>query len=149
MSGRVRTRRIGLLVAAAAALGAIALPGSASAFDDHFSVISENVAGHQIPGGFAFRDALFNPANPVNKVGRVHARCKGDRGGKAHCKALVHLDGSVGGFGNLLVKGNFGHGDHTLNVVDGDGDFSGRIAGKMVIDGLDRRHDLLTFSLVG
>jgi hypothetical protein len=30
-----------------------------------------------------------------------------------------------------LVKRNIGHGDRTLNVVDGDGDFSGAVAGKL------------------
>jgi hypothetical protein len=61
-----------------------------------------------------------------NQVGHSHLRCRFvEESRKARCRALFHLDGTIGGFGNLLVKGNIGRGDRTLNLVDGDGDFSG------------------------
>jgi hypothetical protein len=129
-------------------MAAIAAPAEGrTLFDHHFKVVAETVRGHQIPDGFAFRDLLFNPFNLSNQVGHSQARCVGQRGGKSHCVGRFHFDGSIGGFGELLVRGNFGRGDHTLNVVDGSGDFSGRIAGKMVVKGIDRNTNLLKFDL--
>jgi hypothetical protein len=62
---------------------------------------------------------------------------------------VVHLDGSVGGFGDLFLKGNLGRGDKTLNVVDGDGDFGGGVSGKVRVDSISNRLDLVGFDLVG
>ena len=143
-----KARRVGVLAATAAAMAAIAAPAEGRAlFDHHFKVVEENVGAREIPNGVAFRSVLFNPFNLSNRIGHLHGRCV-DRGGrKARCKARIHLDGSIGGFGDLIVKGNTLRGDNTLNVVDGSGDFTGRIAGKMVIKGLDRTTSLLKFDL--
>ena len=146
MSTRARVRRAGALVCAGAALAVFAAPAEAS-YDRHFKVVAETVRGHQIPDGFAFRDVLLNPFNLSNQVGHSQARCVGQQGRKSHCVGRFHFDGSIGGFGELLVRGNTGRGDLTLNVVDGSGDFSGRIAGKMVIKGLDRTTSTLKFDL--
>ena len=53
---------------------------------------------------------LFNPANPDNVVGHNHGHCKAARGGKNHCVIVTHLDGSIGGFGDLLLRGNIARG---------------------------------------
>jgi hypothetical protein len=140
------------LLAALVTLGAVAalaLPAQASApFDRHFTVIEQDTSGHRIPNGFAFRFDALNPVNFNNKVGHGHARCTGQRGRKSRCLAIIRLDGSIGGHGGLAVRGNFGRGDHTLTVVDGDGDFTGRIAGKMTVHPLSRRYQALHFDLV-
>ena len=140
------------LIAALVTVGAVAslaLPAQARApFDRHFTVIERDTASHRIPDGFAFRFDALNPFNLDNKVGHGHARCTGQRGRKSRCLALIHLDGAIGGFGDLAVRGNFGRGDHTLTVVDGDGDFTGRIAGKMNVHPLSRRYQALHFDLV-
>jgi hypothetical protein len=65
------------------------------------------------------------------------------RGQKLRCVILTHLDGSIGGFGDLLLKGNIGRGDATLNVVDR----RGAVSGKVVNDALGRRTSLVSFSL--
>ena len=141
-------RRLVSLVAAAVAVLAIALPANVSALDHHFSVVAEQTRGHQTSnGGFAFRVELFNPANLSNMVGHGHARCTRQPHRKARCKLVVHLDGTIGGFGDLFLKGNLGGGDHTLNVADGNGDFSGRIAGKAFVHHLGRRVNLIDFDL--
>jgi hypothetical protein len=46
-----------------------------------------------------------------------------------------------------VLKGNLGGGDHTLNAADGNGDFSGRIAGKAFVHHLGRRVNLIDFDL--
>jgi hypothetical protein len=136
-------------LATLAALIAVVAPGSATAsFDHHFSVLAQGTGGHETPSGFAFRAALFNPANPANRVGNARARCRVDQGHKPRCRLLFHLDGSIGGFGDLLVKGNFGHGDQTFTVADGDGDFGGRIAGKVTTQTVARNTDLVHFDLI-
>jgi hypothetical protein len=152
MSAGVRRRRrrfrLVAVVGAAAAVVAIAAPASAGApFDRHFTVIERDTAGHRIPDGFAFRFDVLNPANLSNKVGHGHARCTGQRGRKSRCLGLIHLDGAIGGFGDLVVRGNFGRRDRTLTVVDGNGDFTGRIAGKMTVHPLSRRYQALHFDL--
>jgi hypothetical protein len=144
---RRRSAVFGLLAAAAATL-AIALPGTAGAsFATHFSVVKKTVRLHQQGDTFTFREVLLNPANRHNQVGWDKGRCRGERGGKLRCVILTHLDGSIGGFGNLLLRGNIGRRDGTLNVVDGSGDFSGAVSGKVVNDALNRRVSLVTFSL--
>jgi hypothetical protein len=147
MTGRVKARRLTALITGLVAVVAIALPASAGAsFDRHFSVLAVGTGGHETSYGFAFGADLFNPANPSNQVGHAHARCRVPAD-KARCKILFHFDGSIGGFGDLLVKGNFGHGDQTFTVADGNGDFSGRIAGKAVDHTLNRNTDLVHFDL--
>jgi hypothetical protein len=134
---------------AAVAVLAIALPASSGAsFATHFSVVSEDQEGHETENGFAFRTLLFNPANLANQVGHSHLKCRFiEESRKARCRALFHFDGTIGGFGNLLVKGNIGRGDRTLNVVDGDGDFSGAVAGKLFVHDLNQPTNLLGFAL--
>jgi hypothetical protein len=150
MSAGVRRRRLAAIAGAAVAAVAIAVPGNAIAFDHHFSVISKDQGGHRTGDGFAFRIALFNTHNDRNQIGHGHGRCAlNRRNHKARCKVVVHLDGSVGGFGDLFLKGNLGRGDKTLNVVDGDGDFGGGVSGKVRVDSISNRLDLVGFDLVG
>jgi hypothetical protein len=145
----IRGLKAGWLVAVGATMLALAMPLSAGAsFDRHFSVISKDVRGHEIPNGFAFRTVLLNPANQANRVGYGDARCVFvEETRKARCRVRFHLDGSIGGFGDLLVKGNVGRGDNTLQVVDGSGDFSGAVAGKAFIHHINRPKNLIDFSL--
>jgi hypothetical protein len=145
----VKTRRLGAIVAATTAALAIALPSTAGAFVDHFSVISQDIQNHQTHSAFVFRSVLLNPANPANRVGRGHGKCKFTRGDrKSHCLVLLHFDGTIGGFGNLALRGNLGRGDHTLNVVDGDGDFSGAISGKAFVHNLNKPTNLVDIALI-
>jgi hypothetical protein len=147
MTSAVKARRsVGLVVAAAAVL-AITLPASAGAITHHFSVLRKTVAVHQHGDSVSFRDILLNPANPNNVVGHDRGRCRFQRGGKGRCVVLTHLDGSIGGFGDLLLRGNIGRGDNTLNVVDGNGDFTGEVAGKVVAEHPGRRVSVVNFAL--
>jgi hypothetical protein len=149
MTKGVKPHRAALLVVAALAIGAIALPVSATAsFDRHFTVISKDVRGHETTNGFAFRIVLLNPFNTANQVGYGHAKCRAERGDrKVRCRVFVHLDGTIGGFGDLIAKGNIGRGDNSLQIVDGTGDFGGEIAGKVIVHRVNDRKNPLEFSL--
>ena len=126
----------------------LAIPASAS-FDRHFSVISKEVSGEPVgENGFRSKDKLLQPHNRDNRVGRDKATCRAapDRR-KIRCHAVVHLNGEIGGFGDIRVRGDFGRGDNRLNVVGGTGDFNG-VAGKMLVHDLSRRASKLHFDLV-
>jgi hypothetical protein len=121
-------------VVGAVALGLIALAGPASArteFD--FSVINKQVAGHETENGFNFREQLFQIDNPSNQVGNDRVHCVRGNDHKARCRAIVHLNGEVGGAGFLRVEGNFGPGDDRLNITAGTGDFA-RAGGAVFAD---------------
>jgi hypothetical protein len=130
-------------VVTAATFAAVVLPASAS-FDSHFAVISETVQSHNTEDGFRFREHLFQIDNPSNRVGRDQGGCTERAHRKLKCKALFHLNGEVGGLGDLRINGNIGPGDDRLNVTGGTGDFAG-VAGKLV---LSERATVNTFSLV-
>jgi hypothetical protein len=143
---RTKARRVGALVASGAALAVFAAPAEARTFATHFEVFGKAISGHEIEDGFAFREALYNPLNLSNRVGSAKARCVGGEGRKTRCAARIHLDGTIGGFGDLLIKGNIGRRDHTLNVVDGSGDFTGGVTGKVVLE-IGRNTTLYEFHL--
>ena len=140
-----KARRLGVLAATVAATAAIAAPAEGRSFDHHFAVVAESVQAHEENGRFLFREVLFNPDNLNNRVGNLKGKCKFRS--KVRCLVRIHLDGSIGGFGDLRVRGNFGRHDTTLNVVDGTGSFSGAVTGKMDIDEIDRNTAVYRFHL--
>jgi hypothetical protein len=129
------------LVAAAtlAALGLalLAIPASAS-FDHHFTVF-EKARFNPNPSETAFRirGKLFDPRNRHDRVGRDRAHCT-VRPHALRCRGTFHLNGEIGGFGDIKYRGDFERGDRRFNVVGGSGDFQG-VAGKMVFRDLNRR----------
>ena len=129
----------------------LAIPASAS-FDRHFSVIGKQVSGGPVgENAFRFKDKLLQPHNRANRVGRLKGICRAASPRAIRCHADVHLNGEIGGFGDLRVRGNIaavaGLGDNRFNVVGGTGDFNG-VAGKMLLHNLGRRADRLNFDLV-
>src|SRR4051794_14145586 len=138
-----------IVAALVAAIGVavIATPTSALQFSRHFVVVSHTLKGERIDNGFAFKDELLAPWNFNRNVGRDRGKCVFRNNHKGRCKVLVHLDGTIGGYGNLLVKGNFGRGDHTLLVINGNGDFDG-VAGKVTVHNLGGKFDKLHVDLV-
>jgi hypothetical protein len=137
-----------ILAAALAALGAAVLASSAVAFDHHFTVISKEKSGHQVGNTFRFKDKLLDPDNRHDKVGRLHGLCRFKHPGKTKCHARVHLNGEIGGFGDLRVRGDLDGGPNHLVVLGGSADFDG-VAGKLT-DHNTKKHgvDRLHFDLV-
>ncbi|MDX6584027.1 MAG: hypothetical protein QOI10_3211 [Solirubrobacterales bacterium] len=128
-------------IAAALALAVLAVPASAR-IDHHFSVISNQVSQHQHGDTFSFREQLFQIDNPANQVGNDHVSCHESPSHKFKCRAIVHLNGEIGGFGFLRVNGNIGRDDSRLNVLGGTDDFSGA-AGKVITHGNHLHFDIV------
>jgi hypothetical protein len=132
--------RKSIVAAALAALGValLAIPASAS-FDHHFRVF-EKARFHELPDETAFRakGKLFDPRNRDDRVGRSHGLCKIRPPERLKCRVTYHLNGEIGGRGDIKVKGNLGPNDNRLDVVRGSGDFHG-VAGKLVYRYLNQR----------
>jgi hypothetical protein len=125
-------------VIAALGIALLAIPASAS-FDHHFRVF-EKARFHELPGGkaFRFKGKLFHPHHRHNRAGRDHGLCKIRPHETLRCRGTYHLNGEIGGFGDIKVSGNLGPDDNRLNVVGGSGDFNG-VAGKLVFRYLNQR----------
>jgi hypothetical protein len=123
---------------AALGLALVAIPASAS-FDRHFRVF-EKASFNPTPNeqAFRFKGKLFDPGNRHNRVGRDHGVCKVRPHNALKCRGTYHLNGEIGGFGDIKVRGNLHGDDFRLNVVGGSGDFNG-VAGKEVFRYLNRR----------
>jgi hypothetical protein len=124
-----------------AALGVALLPIPASAsFDHHFTVL-EKVSFQPFSNetAFRFRGKLFDPRNREHRVGRDSGLCKVRPHNTLRCRGTYHLNGVIGGFGDIEVQGDLQPdvGDNRLSVVGGSGDFNG-VAGRFVFEFLNR-----------
>ncbi len=137
-----------LLGVVVAVLGAGVLASSASAFDHHFNVLSKQTSSKRVSHTkFRFKDKLLNPKNRHDRVGRDRGQCKFNiQTHNVKCRAVAHLNGKFAGSGDIKVRGDFGRGDHRLNVVGGSGQFNG-VAGKLKIQTLNPKVDRLHFDL--
>jgi hypothetical protein len=132
---------------AALGIGLLAVPASAS-FDHHFSVLSKETSSSRAgQHAFKFRDKLLDPRNRHDRVGRDRGKCRETSHRSIRCHAVVHLNGEIGGFGDIKLSGDLGRHDNRVNVVGGTDDFNG-VAGKMLLHGVNRRIDKLHFDLV-
>jgi hypothetical protein len=139
-----------ILAGVLAALGcaALAVPASAS-FDPHFTVF-ENARFHPLSEQvFTIRGGLYEPLNHNDRVGSDHARCRIPKEGVLRCRGVMHLNGEIGGSGDIKYRGNLKKHEFRVNVTGGSGDFNG-IAGKLVYEYLNESGSktLDRFSLV-
>jgi hypothetical protein len=141
------------LIAAAmlAALGLALLPISASASFDHRFTVFEKASFNPNPNetAFRFRGKLFDPRNRRDRVGRDRGHCTVRPHDALRCRGTFHLNGEIGGFGDIKYRGDLRRGDRRFNVVGGSGDFQG-VAGKWLYRGLNRSgtRSLNRFALV-
>ena len=142
-----------ILAVAVGVLGAALFATSASAFDSHFTVVAKhNVvpkpkSGTVVQIPFSFRQVLFDPHNRSDRVGRDRVKCSNKGHHRQKCHALVHLNGEIGGRGDIRVVGDVGSGDNRLNVVGGTQQFNG-VAGKVLVQGMNSNNNKLHFHLV-
>jgi hypothetical protein len=131
-----------------AALGTTLLATSAASasFDPHFTVLAKTTR-HQTGDGFRFREKFFERGNRDNRVGRDHGECKLRAHTTVRCRARIHLNGEIGGFGDIRVTGNLRPHDNRLNVVGGTHDFNG-VAGKLLFSYIHQRPSRVHFDLV-
>jgi hypothetical protein len=126
------------VVIAALGIALLAIPASAS-FDHHFKVFEKasfNPTSNE--QAFRFKGKLFDPLNRHDRVGRDHGLCKIRPHETLRCRGTYHLNGEIGGFGDIKVRGNLRPDENRLNVVGGSDDFDG-VAGKEVFRYLNRR----------
>src|SRR4051794_30219106 len=101
------------LVALSASLAAPAL----ASFDPNFKVVTKAIHQHELSnGGTAFYEKLIDPHRTQNKVGYDHGFCKPAGPVAAFCKATFHLDGEIGGHGDITVAGKVFQGSTGLKV---------------------------------
>ena len=110
---------------------ALATTTSGAAFDPHFTVIGKFLSGEERNEAFHFKLRLLDELDHSDRVGGMRGVCA-QQERKIRCRAIFHFNGEVGGRGDVVIKGNEGHGDQTFQVVDGSGDFAA-VAGKMII----------------
>ncbi len=136
-------------VLAAFGSAAVSVPASAS-FDPHFTVF-EKQSFHVLPNrdAFTIRGGLYDPRNHDDRVGNDHGVCKIRPHEVLRCHGIMHLNGEIGGSGDIKYRGNVRRGDTRLNVTGGSGDFNG-VAGKWVFENVNKpgTKSLNTFSLV-
>ena len=122
----------------------VAIPGSASSdthasralqFDPHYRDFEKGVF-HETPDGFRFEGKLFDRHNHDDRVGRDRGRAK-IGGHVGHVHGVFHLNGEVGGRGDLKYRGDIESGDNRLVIVGGSGDFNG-VSGKIVFHNKNR-----------
>jgi len=137
-----------VLAVALVTLGAALLASSASAFDSHFTVLAKNRSGHRVGhNGFRFRQVLLNPNDRSDRVGHDRVTCRQKSQHRQKCHALVHLNGEIGGRGDIRAVGDVGSGDNRLNVVGGTRQFNG-VAGKVLVRAKHSNTNKLHFHLV-
>jgi hypothetical protein len=128
---------IGAATLAALALALLAIPASAS-FDHHFTVLEKDVfKPNPNETAFRFRGKLFDPRNRTDRVGRARGLCKLRPHNSLRCRGTLHLNGEIGGFGDIETRGDIRRNDLRLEVVGGSGDFEG-VAGKLVFEFLNK-----------
>ena len=136
-------------ILAALGCGALAVPASAS-FDPHFTVL-EKARFHELPKRHAFtiRGRLYDPSNHNDRVGSDHGVCKIRPHEVLKCRGIMHLNGEIGGSGDIKYRGDVRPHDSRLNVTGGSGDFNG-VTGKYVFENLNESgtKSLNAFALV-
>ena len=129
-----------MTAATLAVLGMALLPIAASAsFDHHFTVFEKAVfKPRPNESAFRYRGKLSDPRNRSDRVGRDQGLCRViSRHDALRCRGTFHLNGEIGGFGDIKYKGDLSAHDSRFNVVGGSGDFDG-VAGKWLFQQLNR-----------
>jgi hypothetical protein len=130
-------RKLVLVLASAAVLAAsLAVPAMAS-LDPHFKVVTKTVHSHGVNGGrITFYEKIIDPRRPQNKVGYDHGSCKPDPPVAYDCKITFHLDGEIGGHGDISAAGKIFQGANSLEVTGGTAAFEG-VSGTVTFEPSD------------
>jgi hypothetical protein len=131
MMRRIRIAAATVMVAAGL-VGAVAAPASAQT-EYHFQLFEkQSFQGFTTDPGevFRYKGGMFDPQNRDNRVGRDRGKCKitgsrRDPTDSVRCEGTLHLNGEIGGLGDIEYRGTWRRDDDTFNVVGGSGDFAG------------------------
>jgi hypothetical protein len=142
-------KKLLVLVSSAAVLAAsLAVPAMAS-FDPHFRVVTKGIHAHAVAhDGTAFYEKVIDPRRPQNKVGYDHGVCRPAGPVASFCKLAFHLDGEIGGHGDIYVADKVYQGKDWLKVVGGTGAFED-VGGRVTVtqSDLGRRYGVQIFDL--
>ena len=117
------------VVVAAGLMGALVAPASA-ATEYHFKLFEkqsfQSVPANPEPGkGFRYKGKMFDPQNRDNRVGSDRGKCTIKPRDAVKCEGTVHLNGEIGGLGDIEYRGTATRRDSSFNVVGGSDDFEG------------------------
>jgi hypothetical protein len=125
-----RTRIAAATVMVAAGLvAAVAAPASAVT-EYHFKLFEkqtfQGVPANPEPGdGFRYKGKMFDPQNRDNRVGSDRGNCTIKPHDAVRCEGTTHLNGEIGGLGDIEYRGTARPGDEAFKVVGGSDDFDG------------------------
>jgi len=110
-------------------LGLLAIPASA-ATEYHFKLFEkqsfQGVPANPEPGDrFRYKGKMFDPQNLDDRVGSDRGKCKIKGTHAVKCQGTTHLDGQIGGLGDIEYRGTATGSNSGFNVVGGSGDFEG------------------------
>jgi hypothetical protein len=110
-------------------LGVLAIAASA-ATEYHFKLFEkqsfQSVPADPEPGkGFRYTGKMFDPQNRDNRVGSDRGKCTIKPCDAVKCEGTVHLNGEIGGLGDIEYRGTATRRDSSFNVVGGSDDFEG------------------------
>ena len=131
--GRMKRRIVpgGILALSLAVVLLAAAASTASAATEyHFQLFEKQSFQDSIdqPGKvlFRYKGKMFDPQDRDNRVGSDRGKCKIVREDEvAKCEGTLHLNGEIGGLGDIEYRGTWRTGVDTFNVVGGSDDFAG------------------------
>ena len=117
------------VMVAAGLMGAVAAPASAVT-EYHFKLFEkqsfQGVPANPEPGDrFRYKGKMFDPQNLDDRVGSDRGKCKIKGTHAVKCQGTTHLDGQIGGLGDIEYRGTATGSNSGFNVVGGSGDFEG------------------------
>jgi hypothetical protein len=126
-------RRIvpGSILALSVAVVLLAAASTASAATEyHFQLFEKQSFQGWGEKVFRYKGKMFDPQDRDNRVGSDRGKCKLTGGRRnptdsVRCEGTLHLNGEIGGSGDIEYGGTWRRGDDTFDVVGGSGDFAG------------------------
>jgi hypothetical protein len=118
-----------LALSVAVVLLAAAASTASAATEYHFQLLEKqsfNGGASKVGKVFRWYGKMFDPQDRDNRVGSERGKCKVVRADeKVKCEGTVHLNGEIGGLGDIEYRGTWRSGVDTFDVVGGSGDFAG------------------------
>ena len=118
-----------LALSVAVALLAAAASTASAATEYHLQLYEKQSfkgPGDKEGKAFRYKGKMFDPKDRDNRVGSDRGKCKIVREDEvARCKGTVHLNGEIGGSGDIEYRGTWRSGVDTFDVVGGSDDFAG------------------------
>jgi hypothetical protein len=123
-------------------LGVLAIPASA-ATEYQFKLFEkqsfQSVPANPEPGkGFRYKGKMFDPQNRDDRVGSDRGKCTIKPRDAVKCEGTVHLNGEIGGLGDIEYRGTATGRNLGFNVVGGSDDFEGA-TGEVGFRNLNRK----------